>query len=147
MPNYVENTYHWLKRKGYAPEFERAGIYQITIDGIVVYVGKSDNMLWRLAQHYVSLRSGDTAHKYQILREAKQRGHAVTFSVLYYAHSTQRTAMLEEIGAAEGEYIRKLHPPLNTQIPRSDNWRKYDYNPAANTVSLNEIIETAANKK
>lgn len=49
MPNYVENTYHWLKRKGYAQQFERAGIYQITIDGIVVYVGKSDNMLWRLA--------------------------------------------------------------------------------------------------
>ena len=140
VPNYAENMYHWLKRSGYAQQFEHAGIYQITIDGVVAYVGKSDNMLWRLAQHYAALKLSKGTHKYEILREAKRKGHTVAFSVLYYAKSTTKAAIAEEIGSAEGRYIRMLRPPLNTQIPHTDNWRKYDYNPAALTVTLDEIL-------
>lgn len=140
MANYAENMYHWLKRKGYAQQFEHPGIYKISIDGIVAYIGKSDNMLWRLAQHYTSLRSGDTAHKYQILREAKQREHRVTFEVLCYAKSKSKDDLEEELGAAEGYYIRKFRPLLNTQIPKESDWRKYDYNAAAVTVTLEEIL-------
>ena len=140
MANYAENMYHWLKRKGFAQQFERPGIYKISIDGIVAYIGKSDNMLWRLAQHYTSLRSGDTAHKYQILREAKRREHRVTFEVLCYAKSKSKDDLEEELGAAEGYYIRKLRPLLNTQIPKESDWRKYDYNAAAVTVTLEEIL-------
>lgn len=140
MATYTENMYQWLKRQGYGQQFEHPGIYKITINGILAYIGKSDDMLWRLAQHYVAVRLGNPEHKYQILHEAKQYGYRVTFDVLYYAKSTQKAALEEELGAAEGMYIRKLRPPLNTQIPQESNWRKYDYNAAAATVTLEEIL-------
>ena len=97
-------------------------------------------MMWRLAQHISSMKLSK-AHKYQVLREAKQKGHTVTFSVVYYAKSKRKSDIDEEIGAAEGEYIRRLRPPLNTQIPHANNWREYDYNPAALTVTLEEILK------
>lgn len=49
MPSYVENMYAYLKRKGYASKYERAGIYCIKIDEKIVYIGKSTNMLRRVA--------------------------------------------------------------------------------------------------
>ena len=33
--------------------------------------------------------------------------------------------MQEEIGAKEGESIRRFMPRLNTQIPNEKNWRKF----------------------
>ena len=49
---FEQRIYQSLKRKGLAPQFERAGIYAILLDGKIVYVGKSVNMLARMAQHY-----------------------------------------------------------------------------------------------
>ena len=130
MLNYVENVYHMLQRRGFGPRFQHAGIYKITIDGILVYIGKSTNMLYRLAEHYVAFKISE-AHKYRILAEAKQRGHKINFDVMYYAKSKGKAEIEEEIGRTEGEYIRKYRPPLNTQIPKESNWREYDYNPRA----------------
>ena len=132
--------YQWLKRNGYARQYEHAGIYQITIDGAVAYIGKSTDMLWRLAQHISSMKLSKS-HKYQVLREAKQKGHTVTFSVLYYARSKLKTDIVNEIGAAEGEYIRNLRPPLNEQIPCAADWHKYKYNPTAAVAKLEDIID------
>ena len=140
MPNYSQNMYQWLKRNGYAQQYEHAGIYQITIDGAVAYIGKSTDMMQRLAQHISSMKLSKS-HKYQVLREAKQKGHTVTFSVVCCAKSKRMCDIREEIGAAEGEYIRKLRPPLNTQIPHADDWRKYDYNAASQTITLEEILK------
>ena len=49
MGNYAENSYHYLKRKGFADKYEHAGIYCIKIDDKIVYIGKSSNMLRRVA--------------------------------------------------------------------------------------------------
>ena len=49
---FEQRIYQSLKRKGLAPQFERAGIYAILLDGKTVYIGKSINMLARMAQHY-----------------------------------------------------------------------------------------------
>lgn len=49
MPTYADNIYQSLRRKGLAPKFERAGVYGIFIDNRLVYVGKSGNMLRRMA--------------------------------------------------------------------------------------------------
>ena len=97
-------------------------------------------MLKRLAEHYVALRLGDKEHKYAILREAKQRGYVVNIDVLRYATSYGKADIEEEIGETEGCFIRKYRPPLNKQIPREENWRQFDINPAASTVTLEEIL-------
>ena len=49
MARYEENAYNWLKRNGLADKYEHAGIYCIKIDEPVVYIGKSYNMLKRVA--------------------------------------------------------------------------------------------------
>lgn len=125
MATYQENVYHWLKRKGLAPKYEHAGIYCIKVDDNIVYIGKSMNMLIRVAYHYTEIKRG-TEKKYRILAEAQRKGHAITFDVLYYAQSQSNYRKKLEIGQKEGELIRAFNPILNTQIPKEDNWRKWD---------------------
>ncbi len=49
MANYVDNVYDWLKKKELADKYEHPGIYCIKVDGKIVYIGKSLNMLKRVA--------------------------------------------------------------------------------------------------
>ena len=98
-------------------------------------------MLWRLAEHYVAFRHPE-GHKYQILAEAKRNGQAVCFDVLCYCSALNRSELLKELGETEGQFIRRYHPPLNTQIPKESDWRKYDYNADTSTVTLDEILNT-----
>lgn len=136
MANYSENMYNWLKKKGLAAKYEYAGIYCIKIDQNIVYIGKSANMLRRVAQHYVGIQK-ETEKKYYILAEAKRKGHNINFDVLYYAKSRNYADKLAEIGEKEGEYIRKYNPILNTQIPKEDNWSHYD----VREIDIEKIIE------
>ena len=136
MATYEDNTYNWLKSKGLAAKYEHAGIYCIKIDGKIVYIGKSANMLRRIAQHYVGIRQGNEK-KYRIISEAERKGHPITFDVLYYAKSRRLVDRLAEIGEKEGEYIRKYKPILNTQIPKAEDWNKYENR----TVDAREILQ------
>ena len=47
----------------------------------------------------------------------------------------------EEIGEKEGEFIRAEMPVLNKQIPKADNWRNYEINKTASTITLSEILQ------
>lgn len=133
---YTENMYNWLKQRGYAEKYEHAGIYCIKIDDEIVYVGKSTNMLKRVSAHYAHIKSGDEK-KYRILSEAQRKGHAINFDVLYYAKKKRYNAVKEEIGQKEGEYIRKYKPVLNTQIPKEEDWHKFE----VNTVDAAEVLK------
>ena len=125
MPNYVDNMINFLKRKGLADKYEFAGIYCIKIDNDIVYIGKSHNMLKRVAQHYVGIKS-QSELKYRILAEAQRKGHTINFDVLYYATESGYNAVKDEIGTKEGEYIRQYKPALNTQIPKETDYHKFD---------------------
>lgn len=97
MGNYAENAHKWLKRKGLAEKYEHAGIYCIKIDDEIVYIGKSENMLRRIAHHYANIKIG-AEKKYRIMAEAQRKGHSIGFDVLYYAKSRRRKDRLAEIG-------------------------------------------------
>lgn len=125
MPNYETNMYNFLKRKGLADKYEFAGIYCIKIDDDIVYIGKSNNMLKRVAQHYVGIKS-QSELKYRILAEAQRKGHTINFDVLYYATESGYNAVKDEIGTKEGEYIREYKPALNTQIPKETDYHTFD---------------------
>jgi len=45
---------------------------------------------------------------------------------------------MAEIGEKEGEYIRKYTPILNTQIPKEDDWHRFD----VNTINAREILKS-----
>ena len=55
--NYVANVCAMLRRRGLAPKYEHPGIYCIKLDDQLVYIGKSKNMLWRVASHYVGIQT------------------------------------------------------------------------------------------
>ena len=57
--------------------------------------------------------------------------------MLYDAKARNYPAIQEEIGQKEGEYIRQYKPVLNTQIPREDDWRKFD----VCTVDAREVLK------
>ena len=139
MATYEENAYNWLKRKGLAEKYEHAGIYCIKIDDKIVYIGKSANMLRRIAQHYAGIQKG-TEKKYRIISEAERKGHPISFDVLYYAKSRRYADKLAEIGEKEGKYIRQYKPILNTQIPKAENWKSWDINEVDATKALEEIL-------
>ena len=126
MAKYEENMYNWLKNRGLAEKYEFAGIYCIKVDNEIVYIGKSGNMLRRIAQHYAGIQMG-TEKKYRIMAEARRKGHNIGFDVLYYAKSRRYADKLAEIGEKEGEYIRKYQPILNTQFPKEDDWKCFEF--------------------
>ena len=120
-------------------QYKHPGIYGIYINGHLVYIGKSTDMLWRLAEHYVGVKA-QSSHKYRLIAEAKRRGFAVTYKPLYYAVNGTRLEIQEEIGQKESEYIRKYRPILNAQIPNEDEWKQYEFNHAAADLSAEEFI-------
>ena len=70
----------------------------------------------------------------------------MNFDKLYDAKSTGFSFTVEEIGSTEGYYIRKYRPPLNAQIPKEGDWHRFDVNPRAREITLEEIMrEGAAN--
>lgn len=93
-------------------------------------------MLLRIAEHYVGIRQ-ESEKKYRILAELQRKGHTVCFDVLYYAQKTKKAEIEEEIGEKEGVFIRKHRPPLNTQIPKEDDWHKFD----TNHVDAKELLQ------
>ena len=140
MGRYVDNIYNKYLQQSWSQKFLNAGIYSISINNKIVYVGKSTNMLYRMAEHWVSM-SNPKENKYKVLAEAKRRRYNVKFNVLYSAKSQTKEEIEEEIGEREGYYIRLLMPSLNCQIPTEENWRKYTNNKGALNISLDQIME------
>ncbi len=56
MPlRYEDNVIAMFRRRGYADKYDHAGIYSISLGNTLVYIGKSVNMLERIAAHYVGI--------------------------------------------------------------------------------------------
>ena len=133
--SYTDNVCAMLRRKGLAQKYEHPGIYCIKVEGQILYIGKSENMLKRVASHYVGIKSG-SQKKYRLLSEIQRNGHQIEFDVLYYAQGEAAQAIREEIGNKEGELIRQYLPVLNTQIPREEDWHKWN----TNMVNADEVL-------
>ena len=94
-------------------------------------------MLERIAAHYVGINTG-SERKYRILWEARQKLDCpIQFDVLYYAQGTNNEDIIEEIGQKEGQLIRQYRPLLNTQIPKAEDWRKWDVKP----INAEEVLK------
>ena len=135
---YVDNVREMLRRRGLAAKYEHPGIYCIKVRGQIVYIGKSKNMLERIAEHYVEIKK-ESEDKYRVLAEVQRQGLSIDFDVLYYAKSAD---IENEIGQKEGELIREYLPVLNTQIPKAENWRRWECVPLDVYAALKYILET-----
>lgn len=65
------------------------------------------------------------------MAQLQREGYQIGFDVLYNASSTSRHDIDEEIGYMEGVYLRCYRPELNMQIPKEEDWRKYEVKPIA----------------
>ena len=137
--SYADNVYAMLRRRGLAPKYEHPGIYCIKVAGQIVYIGKSENMLKRIAYHYVGIKTG-SEKKYRLLSEIQRKGNTIDFDVLYYAKAKRTAAIREEIGRKEGEYIRQYRPVLNTQIPKAEDWHKWETNMVDARAVLKDLL-------
>lgn len=137
---YVENVCAMFRRSGRSPKYEHPGIYCIKLNNQIVYIGKSQNMLERIAAHYVGVKTG-SERKYRLLAEAQRKGYPIQFDVLYYAKDTRWTDIIEEIGREEGKLIRQYRPILNTQIPKEENWRQWEVNPVDAREVLRQLLD------
>lgn len=134
---YKEQIVEQLKKDQYIyHKYNSAGIYSISIGDKLVYIGKSQMMLYRIAEHMIGIQRGKQ-HKYQIMRLAKQKGYEINFDVLYYAKTGN---VVDEIGMKEAEFINEYIPPLNYQIPCLGNYHSYRVNKTAKTIALMEIL-------
>lgn len=88
------------------------GIYAITIDGYVAYIGQSKDMLKRCFGHiYRALNKTPLSRKeYQILGDAWINKHAIDCKMLERCGEG-------ELDAKEKELLKKFDPPLNTKMP------------------------------
>ena len=88
-------------------KYNMPGVYGIYCDDELLYIGKSKNMLMRLAQHIKNINRGKEK-KYVYLRELKKQKKKIRFDVLYAG---------EDFTRVEAELIEKYNPPLNTVKP------------------------------
>lgn len=128
-----------LTKMGLYEKYGHPGIYTISIESKLVYIGKSMDMLKRVAQHIIEIEE-PTNHKYKILRQAKDEGYKIGFDVIYNAIETEEQKIFDEIGEEEGNQIRKYFPQLNYQIPKKNNYHSYFTNKHAKTITLEEIM-------
>ncbi len=132
-----EEIYNQLKEMGLEQKYSKPGIYKISINDRLVYIGKARDMLVRIANHLTQIEQNTKSNKYRVLRQAQTAGYKITFDVLYYA------SLLDvdiEIGQKEGELIRQYLPPLNYQIPKEEDYSKYTVNKSAKYITLEQIF-------
>ena len=123
-------------------KYRGAGIYSIKIDDILVYIGKSQDLLERVAEHIAEIQNIDqhSSNKYKVIAQAQRMGHKVSFDILYYSPFTSGNEMIDDIGFNEGKYIREYLPFLNTQIPNENDYKKYTYNKRAKYITLDRVL-------
>ena len=61
--------------------------------------------------------------------------------IVYIGKSKKNRDIVNEIGEKEGEFIRKYRPILNTQIPKKEDWHKWDTNVIDARAALKQLLE------
>lgn len=131
---YKEILQRYVKTKYIKPYLDKSGIYCIKIDGVIIYIGKADNLLKRILSHQVNTELGLPEHKYNVFRGIIQQGYTLCFEVLEYVPNKKNLLIVE------GKWIRKYMPIMNYQIPKEDGIH-YTVNPIAKKVSAEMVIE------
>ena len=99
------------------------GIYAITINNWIVYIGKAKKMRRRVRGHIRNALTGHTREKYRLLFDAINHNQRVKFIVL-------KKCLANDIDQEEKKILKSYYLPLNTQLskfspqPKSLNYKK-----------------------
>lgn len=91
---------------------EKPGIYAITIDNCIVYVGQSKNIYQRCSQHIYNVENAilNQEKKYLLLLAAKLGGHDIDYKYIEYCD-------IEDLREREEFHISSTKPILNILTP------------------------------
>lgn len=92
--------------------FCKPGIYAITIENRIAYIGQSKNLYQRCCQHIYNTQNAvfNNEKKYLLLLSAQLGGFKVDCSPLEYCS-------IDELNEKENYYINKYKPCLNILTP------------------------------
>lgn len=108
-----EEVEEFVERNGLLSNCKREpGIYAITINDLIAYVGQSKNVYQRCCSHIYGIENAgfNKEKKYELLLSAKLGGYKVDCKPLCYCDE-------EELNKTERYYINLLTPPLNIITP------------------------------
>lgn len=100
------------------------GIYKISLNGSVVYVGQSRNVDRRISTHKLYMRNNDTRHENRYLCNAAQKYGIESFEF----ELIEEVESIDDLTKREQFWIRELgYPKGNYMIPKDgDNWSVSD---------------------
>ena len=137
---YTTMLQQYEEYKHQKPHLDKAGIYCIKIDGIIIYIGKASNLLKRILAHQVNTELNLPEHKYDVFRGIIQKGYTLCFEVLEYVPN------VKDLKVIEGKWIRKYIPIMNYQIPKEDGIH-YTVNPIAKQATAQTVIDYIGQNK
>lgn len=120
--------------RGYEEKYKGYGIYCIKVDGMIVYIGKSRDMLRRLAYHMTDIDLNTDKNMYNVLRVLREN-HKISFDVMRKTTEGDE----DEMGYAEAYAINHYRPCLNIQYPKLDNYHSSRYLGTGGTITAEEI--------
>ena len=141
--NYIKSTVNQIYKKYQQDESiknkydKKQGIYSISVNNRIIYIGKSANILNRICYHifYINNPELNKSNKYRVIANLLSQGVNIQFNLV------QLVDNIVDLDKIEGQYIRKYLPPLNYQIPREEDCRKYTVNRIAKNITAEYIIE------
>lgn len=106
LPSYIEDNELLMDCRN------ECGIYAITVDSKIVYIGKSQNIFRRCAQHIYNIQNAalNQEKKYLLLLAAQLGG-------LWVDCITIDTCKEDQLAELESYYIDHYNPPLNILTP------------------------------
>ena len=108
----------------------KSGIYSISIDGRVVYIGQSADLHSRAISHRYNILNSQELW-YPLMKSFLERGHEISFSVIESVNP-------KNLKAKEKDYIFLYQPLFNQQLSTNNQKIPYNYFEAIQVLKLKE---------
>lgn len=108
----------------------KSGIYSISIDGRVVYIGQSADLHSRAISHRYNILNSQELW-YPLMKNFLERGHEISFNVIESVNP-------KNLKMKEKDYIFLYQPLFNQQLSTNSQKIPYNYFEAIQVLKLKE---------
>ena len=108
----------------------KSGIYSISIDGRVVYIGQSADLHSRALSHRYNILNSQELW-YPLMKNFLERGHEISFNII-------ESVSPKNLKQKEKDYIFLYQPLFNQQLSTNNQKIPYNYIEAIQTLKLKQ---------
>lgn len=108
----------------------KSGIYSISIDGRVVYIGQSTDLYNRALSHRYNILNSQELW-YPLIKKFLERGHEISFNVIESVNP-------KNLKQKERDYIFLYQPLFNQQLSTNKQRIPYNYLEAIQVLKLKQ---------